>query len=94
MKKPFQHINLVYLILVLLLDLAVYMVLGLLLMGYDDTYDSSKGEYWSLASMNTREKVFYIAINAWNVLNVIGIIYLLYRVFKRVKYGSRLKTNK
>lgn len=84
-KKPFRHIHLVYLLMALLLDLAVYMVLGLLLMAYDDAYDGSKGGYWSFAGMNTEEKVFYIAINAWNILNVIGVSCLLYRIFKKRK---------
>ena len=32
-------------------------------MGYDDNYDSSKGEYWSLSSMNSTEKMIYICYN-------------------------------
>ena len=40
-------------IVILILDYAVFVVLGLLLMGYEDFYDGSKGEYWSLASMTT-----------------------------------------
>jgi uncharacterized membrane protein len=57
-------------------------------MVYDDTYDSSKGEYWSFASMNNQEKAYYIAINAWNVLNIIGMTYLVYQIFRRIKYGT------
>jgi hypothetical protein len=36
---------------IIIFDLAVYIFLGLLLMNYDDFYDESKGEYWSLGSM-------------------------------------------
>lgn len=67
-KKTFRFIDFVYLVAIILVDVSVYIVLGLFLMGYDDTYDSTKGEYWSLSSMNNQEKVFYIAINVWNVL--------------------------
>jgi hypothetical protein len=33
---------------VIIFDLAIYLVLGMLLMNYDDFYDESEGEYWSL----------------------------------------------
>ncbi|MBA4197616.1 MAG: hypothetical protein C0459_08690 [Chitinophaga sp.] len=87
-KKTFRFIDFVYLVAIILVDVSVYIVLGLFLMGYDDTYDSTKGEYWSLSSMNNQEKVFYIAINVWNVLNIVGVTYLVYRIFRRVKYGT------
>lgn len=41
----------------IILDLFVYVALGMLLMNYDDFYDESKGEYWSLKSMTLSEKV-------------------------------------
>lgn len=87
-KKIFRFIDFVYLLTIILFDLAIYIVLGLFLMGYDDTYNSSKGEYWSFGSMTNQEKAFYIAINAWNVLNIVGVTYLVYRIFRRVKYGT------
>lgn len=87
-KKTFRFIDFVYVIAILLFDVAVYIALGLFLMGYDDTYDSTKGEYWSFGSMNNQEKVFFIAINVWNVLNIVGVTYLVYRIFRRVKYGT------
>ena len=87
-KKTLRFFDLVYLVAIILFDVAVYIVLGLFLMGYDDTYDSTKGEYWSFGSMNNQEKVFYIAINGWNVLNIAGVTYLVYRIFRRVKYGT------
>ena len=87
-KKSFRIIDFVYLLAIIIFDLAVYIMLGLFQMGYDDTYDSSKGEYWSFASMHNQEKAFYIAINAWNIVNIIGVGYLVYQIFRRVKYGT------
>ena len=87
-EKSFRFIDFVYLIAIILFDLTVYIILGLLLMGYDDTYESSKGEYWSFGSMNNQEKAFYIAINVWNVLNIVGVTFLVYRIFRRLKYGT------
>jgi len=69
-------------------DLFVYIILGLFLMGYDDTYDSSKGEYWSLTSMNSTEKIIYFALQTWNVINIFGVLYIGYRLYKRIKYGT------
>ena len=66
----------------ILFDLGVYVVFGLFLMKYDDFYDESKGEYWSLASMTFSEKVPYIGINIWNFINLIAIGYLVYRWIK------------
>ena len=87
-KKTFRFIDFVYLVGIVVFDVAVYIALGLFLMGYDDTYDSTKGGYWSFGSMNNHEKAFYIAINVWNVLNIVGVTYLVYRIFRRVKYGK------
>lgn len=87
-KKSFRFIDFVYVLAIVLFEVAVYIILGLFLMGYDDTYDSSKGEYWSFGGMNNQEKGFYIAINVWNVLNIVGVTYFVSRIFRRFKYGA------
>ena len=62
----------------LLLDAVLYIFLGLYLMKYDDFYDESEGEYWSLASMGVDEKMAYIALNVLGILNVIVVVYIIY----------------
>ena len=52
-------------------------------MGYDDSYDESKGDYWSLASMTTGEKTFYLLWNAWILLNFIALILIVRKLYKR-----------
>ena len=72
----------------LLLDAVLHIFLGIYLMKYDDFYDESEGEYWSLASMEVDEKIAYIALNVSGILNVIAIVYIIYRIiiyFKRRK---------
>lgn len=69
---------------IVIVDLTVYIILGLLLMNYDDFYDESEGEYWSLASMTTTEKITYIGLNAWHLINIIGIIYIIYRLIRKL----------
>lgn len=68
-------------ILLLLFDLSVYIILGLLLMDYDDFYEESKGEYWSLASMTPCQQITYIGLNIWHGINILLIGYLVYRLF-------------
>lgn len=70
---------------VLLIDGAVYIFFGLLLMNYDDFYDKTKGEYWSWSSMNTSEKLTIIGLQFWNLINIIALIYLLYHIYKWMK---------
>ena len=84
-KKIFTFKNVTIGIGLLILDLAVYVVLGLMLMDYDDFYDESKGEYWSLESMTTSQKATYIGLNIWNIINILIIGYIIYRIIKIVK---------
>ena len=87
-KTKIHFIDIIYWLAIIGADLFVYMVLGLLLMGYDDNYNSSKGGYWILASMNLTEKLIYLALQSWNIINVIGVFYIGHRLYKRIKYGT------
>lgn len=87
-KTKIRFIDIIYLLAIIGADIFVYIVLGVLLMDYDDNYDSSKGEYWSLASMNTRQLFFYFALQFWNIANLIGLIVIGRKIYKRIKYGT------
>ncbi|WP_298481402.1 hypothetical protein [uncultured Maribacter sp.] len=84
-KKIFTLKNIALGIGFVLVDLAIYVVLGLLLMDYDDFYDESEGAYWSLESMTTSQKTTYIGLNIWHVINVIIIGYVIYRIVRSWK---------
>ena len=73
---------------VIFLDLAVYIVLGLLLMNYDDFYEESKGEYWRLESMTFWQKVNYIGLNLWHLTNLLLLGYVIYRIIKKLKKNT------
>jgi hypothetical protein len=75
--------NILILLAIIVTDVFVFIILGLLLMNYDDFYDSSKGEYWSLVSMNTTEKIIYICYNGWIISNIIGLVYLVWKIYRR-----------
>ena len=87
-KKKVRFIDIIYWLAIIGADLFVFIILGLLLMGYDDSYDISKGEYWSLSSMNSKEKLIYICYNGWIVLNIIVLVYIIRKIYKRKKYST------
>jgi hypothetical protein len=85
-RTPFFSI--IFWLLIIGIDVAVYMVLGILQKDYDDNYDDSQGEYWSLASMNKRQLFYYLAFQLWNFLNFIGLIYVGRTIYRRFSTGQ------
>ena len=84
-KFKIRFIGVVYLIALLSADVFIFLILSLFQMGYEDNYDVSKGEPWSLASMNSSEKILYICYISWIVLNIIGLFYLGYKIYKMIR---------
>jgi hypothetical protein len=68
---------------VLIFDLFIGIVLGVLMMDYDDSYEQSKGEYWSWDSMNTFQKSVSIGMNMWWIINLVVVVYIMYKFLKR-----------
>lgn len=66
-------------------DIFIYLVLGILQMDYDDSYQGPESEYGSLASINSRQLLFYFLLQFWNILNVIGLVLIAGKVFKLLK---------
>lgn len=87
-KTKIRIIDVFYWLAIIGTDIFVYIIFGLLLMGYDDNWDSSKGEYWSLASMNNAEKIIYFGLQTWNIINIGGVIYIGWKIYKRIKNGA------
>lgn len=77
--------DVLFFIALVVFDYLIFIFLGLLLMGYEDHWDESKGAYWSFKSMTTFEIIIYILYNAWYVLNAILILRLIYLFYKRLK---------
>ncbi len=88
MKKYLTIKNILIVVGIIIFDFIVYVFLGLMLMNYDDFYDESKGEYWSLQSMDFWQKVNYIGLDVWNLINLIAIGYIIYRIVKEIKKRS------
>ena len=75
-------------------DLLVYLFLGISMMGYEDNYIPSKGEFNSWESMSRFDKSVTVVLSFWNLANVVAILYIGYKIYKKVKskklqlYGS------
>ena len=84
-NKKIRIIDIIFWIAVIAFDLFVYIILGILQMDYDDNWDESKGEYWSLKSINTIQLIFFFALQLWNLINIIVIFYIGRKIYKRIR---------
>lgn len=75
--------NILLVIIFIVIDLGLWIIIGLILLNYEDFYDESKGEYFSLESMSLIEKVVYFSYYLWIILNIALIIYISYRLIKK-----------
>mgnify|MGYP000997372314 CR=1 FL=1 len=82
MKAKVRFIDIIHFFAIIGADLIVYMVFGLLLMGYADNWDSSKGAYLSWSSMNANEKLIYVCYLIWNFINVLGVFYIIRKIYR------------
>jgi len=87
----FSLFNISIAFLIIIFDLIIYIVLGTILMNYDDSYEESKGIYWSYESMTSSEILSSYAFAAWNLINLIFIGFILYKL---IKYLKKKKINK
>jgi hypothetical protein len=83
--RKIRAINVLFYIALIAADLIILVFLGMLLMGYEDNYDISKGEYWSFKSMTKSEIVIYVIYDLWYIINGILILRFIYLFYKRLK---------
>ena len=69
---------------ILIADFMVYLILALLLMGYEDSWNGSKGAMWSLESMDASEKALYILYIGWYVINFVFVIFFLRKLYPKL----------
>lgn len=79
--RKFKRI--IIILLIVLMDLAIFLFLGLLLMNYEDFYTEADGPWYSLESMDLMDKIIYFGYNFWILLNAIILIYLIIRFIKK-----------
>lgn len=75
----------IYWMALLAIDLAIYLLLGILAMGYDDHYTDTKGEYWSWSSMNSQERCVHAAFYCWNMINLLTLWWLAKKLYQFIK---------
>ena len=66
----------------------MYILLGIVMMAYDDFYDPSKGEYWSWESMTGFDKAVFVSLQLWNLLNLFLIGFIVFKIYKYFKYRN------
>lgn len=72
-------------------DLFVLGLLGVLLMGYEDAYDGSKGEFWSWTSMSPADKMVYCSCIVWILLHLLGLVYFVRWLYRMVRTARPTK---
>jgi len=64
---------------IIILDVFLYIAIGLILLNYEDFYDESKGAYWSFESMTLLESTAYISYYVLITANILLVLYLIYK---------------
>jgi hypothetical protein len=76
--------------LVLVIDLLLYLYLGFNLINYEDSYDGTNGEFYSLGSMNFTEKITFICLIIWYIINILIVFVIIRRIWKRIKTNIKI----
>jgi hypothetical protein len=88
MIKITKYINLkiaAIILVFLFIDLAIYLILGIAMMQYEDFYDESKGAYWSWESMTTFDKSVVVFLNFWYFVNIVVVILVIRKIIKMLR---------
>lgn len=87
-KKDIRLLDVMYWLSLICAYLFVLFFLAMLQMDYDDNYVSSKGEYWSLRSMNTKQQISYFLYIAWILFSIVGLTYFVRNIIRRIKFDT------
>ncbi len=92
--KEFFNIRYIALLLgMVVVDIAVYLILGVAMMRYDDFHDESEEGYLSLSSMDLTDKIIHLSFGLWNVINLFVLGLAIYKLIKRKKYRNQNNDN-
>ncbi len=89
-KEIFSIKNIALLLSVLILDIAIYLLLGVAMMRYDDFHDESKEGYLSLSSMDLTDKIIHLSFGLWNIINLIVFGFAIYKFIKWKKCNNQI----
>lgn len=65
-------------------DLFVFIFCGTFMMGYDDSYSETQGDYFSFSSMKMEHKIVWGFYNFWIVLNAVFLLYIMYKIYRKL----------
>ena len=75
--------NVIFIISFIIFDFAIWVIIGLILLNYEDFYEESKGEYFSLSSMTIIQKIGFFSYYIWIISNIGLGIFFLYRLINK-----------
>jgi magnesium-transporting ATPase (P-type) len=90
MKKIVAIKNKILGIVFILIDLVVYLFLGVAMIDYDDKCEEVRKKYNSLETMNTFQKSIFVTMNIWNIINIILLIFIIYKVYLYFRLNKQL----
>lgn len=79
-----RFVDVFYWLAIIVVDILIGFILAMFLMNYEDSYNRTQGEFWSLSSMNWLDKTIYISYISWIGLNIIGTLYIGYKGLGRI----------
>lgn len=83
MNTKTRFLDIIYWISILFADFFILIILGFLLIPYEDNYDFSKGKIWSFESMTLPELVVYLCFISWFVINGMLVSSIIIKIYKK-----------
>jgi hypothetical protein len=71
---------------IVVINLLLYLVLTFGLVNYEDAFDGSKGEFYSLSSMEITEIICFLSLILWYVINSILLCLVLFKLWRKKKH--------
>ncbi|WP_243472629.1 MULTISPECIES: hypothetical protein [Winogradskyella] len=75
--------KIIWIFIIVVIDIVLYIIIGLIIMGYEDMWDISKGPYFSLGSMTWLEKIAFVSYYLLIIANILIIIFGLYKIITK-----------
>ena len=71
---------------IVVINLLLYLVLTFGLVNYEDAFDGSKGEFYSLSSMEITEIICFLSLILWYVINSILLCMVVFKLWRKKKH--------
>jgi hypothetical protein len=72
-------------LLIVAIDLAVYICLGVARMSYEDFYEGPAEHYGDWYTLSAFDKKVAVGLITWNIINVAAILFIIFRFVKQIR---------